>query len=500
MSGRVPGPGDARARRGGAHRAGAPREGNPRQDIRREESARVVAWTVLDAVERRGAYANLLLPQTLAQTRLDVRDRAFATDLVYTTLRWRGLLDAVIESCANRQVCDIDSKSLTVLRLCAAQALLLGVPSHAAVSTAVDLVRDIGAPGARGFINAVMRSVCARDLAQWQDHCASGADAMTALGTRLSHPRWIVTAFRDALAAAGRDAASLPVVLQADNDAPRPTLCARPGLAEVDDLRERLGGTAGRWSAFAVTGIRGDVGAIAEVRSGAAAVQDEGSQVVALIAAGVALAGADRQWLDLCAGPGGKAALLAGLAGPRGASLTAVEVHEHRAHLVSQTLRGYPGVRCVVADATALHEQDWYQDGSFDRVLLDAPCSGIGSLRRRPDLRWQRRAADVAELAPLQERLLQAALTALRPGGIVTYATCSPHLSETTAVVTRAREAAASRGLASEVLHLPALLPQVAGVRNAGDLAASAHGRPYLQMWPDVHGTDAMFVSVIRRV
>ena len=495
MSGQARGAGASGAARGGRRRDDSRSTG-----ARTQESARLVAWTVLDAVERRGAYANLLLPQTLGRTRLDARDRAFATDLVYTTLRWRGLLDAVIEVCASRQVSAIDPASLSVLRLCAAQALLLGVPAHAAVSTAVDLVSDVGAPGARGFVNAVMRSACARDLAAWQDVCADSADPMHALGTRFSHPRWIVSAFRDSLVAAGRDTADLPAVLQADNDAPRPTLCARPGLADAEDLRARLDGSPGRWSTLAVTEVRGDIGAIEEVRAGSAAAQDEGSQIVALIAAGIPLAGPDQQWLDLCAGPGGKAALLAGLAALRGGSLTAVELHEHRAHLVAQALRGYPGVRCVVADATDLGQQDWYQAGSFDRVLLDAPCTGIGSLRRRPDLRWQRRAADVADLAPLQEQLLQVALEAVRPGGVVTYATCSPHLSETTAVVTRAREAAAARGIGSEVLDLPAMLPQVTGLRSAEQLAVTAHGRPYLQMWPDVHGTDAMFVSVLRRM
>ena len=254
-----------------------------------------------------------------------------------------------------------------------AQVLLLGVPAHAAVSTAVDLVGDVGAPGARGFVNAVMRAACARDLAAWQEACAALADPMQALATQFSHPRWIVSAFRDSLTAAGRDPADLPAVLHADNEAPRPTLCARPGLADADDLREHVDGAEGRWSALAVTEVRGDIGAIAEIRSGAAAAQDEGSQVVALIAAGISLHGSDERWLDMCAGPGGKAALLAGLAASKGASVTAVELHEHRAHLVEQALRGFPSARCVVADATSLAQQDWYEAGSFDRVLLDAP-------------------------------------------------------------------------------------------------------------------------------
>ena len=463
-------------------------------------SPRAYAWDVLNAVEQRGAYSNVLLPATLGKTSLDVRDRAFVTDLVYTTLRWRGLLDDVISRCAQRSCADIDEKSLTVLRIGAAQALILNVPVHASVSTAVDLVAEIGAPGARGFVNAVMRKVCARTFVEWQESCVVDGDDLALLAKRWSHPRWIVTALRDALVADERPVADLPELLGADNEGPRPTLAARPGLIERDDLLAHTTGVTGRWSEWAVTNVSGDLGRLPAIVEGRAGVQDEGSQVVALVAAGVPVEGSDESWLDMCAGPGGKAALLAGLAQGRGAQLTAVEQHKHRAQLVASAVASYPDVRVVIADSTHLSEEPWYRDGGVDRVVLDAPCSGIGSLRRRPDLRWQRMAKDVADLAPLQESLLVSAIKAVRVGGVVTYATCSPHISETTVVVDRARAAARAQGIATELISLKGLLREIPGLSNAEELSQMMTSGPYLRLWPHLHGTDAMFTAVLKRV
>ena len=463
-------------------------------------SPRAVAWRVLDAVQNRGAYANLFLPQVLSGTTLEPRDRAFVTDIVYTTLRWRGLIDSVIEHAAKRAVSAIDSHSLTALRLGIAQALLLEVPAHAAVSTTVDLVAEIGAPNARGFVNAVMRSATAENLETWQTVCSANRDEIDALATAWSHPRWIVIALRDALRADGRDVDDLPDLLAADNAGTRPTLCIRPGLTSRDELIDATQGHAGQWSDLAITGVRGDIGAIPAIAVGHAGAQDEGSQVVALIASGLPIDGPDTQWLDMCAGPGGKAAILAGLAAQRGAHLTAIDAHEHRIRLVQSAVKNYPGVRTSVGDSTQLAAFDWYADESFDRVLVDAPCSGIGSLRRRPDLRWHRSASDVADLAPLQEQLLSAALRAVRAGGLVIYATCSPHISETTVVVDRVRANAARAGVNSDVIDLSSHLGVVSGINNSTKLMSLMQGQKYLRLWPHLHSTDGMFVAALRRI
>jgi 16S rRNA (cytosine967-C5)-methyltransferase len=289
----------------------------------------------------------------------------------------------------------------------------------------------------------------------------------------------VIEAFADAL---GNNLDEVEELLAADNEPPRVTLVARPGLAEVDDLIE-AGATRARWSPYAaVLQGGGDPGRISAVSSGRAGVQDEGSQLVAGALAGAPLEGTDASWLDLCAGPGGKAALLAAIAIQRDALLTAVEPLPHRAELVRANLRAVPGDhRVLVGDGTL----PTWPEGSFDRVLADVPCSGLGALRRRPEARWRRTPKDVETLRPLQERLLDSAITSARSGGVVAYVTCSPHRVETRSVVDAVL---ADRGDATLIDARP-LFP---GVPSLGD-------GPDVQLWPHRHGTDAMYLALIRR-
>jgi 16S rRNA (cytosine967-C5)-methyltransferase len=208
-------------------------------------------------------------------------------------------------------------------------------------------------------------------------------------------------------------------------------------------------------------------------------VQDEGSQLAALLLTRAPLEGPDGAWLDMCAGPGGKAALLAAVR-PDGVRLTAADRSPHRAELVRSALAGAADTEVLVADG---REPPWAA-GSFDRVLLDAPCTGLGALRRRPEVRWRRTPEDVAPLVALQTELLAGALASVRPGGVVAYVTCSPHTDETVGVV----EAAAARDDV-EVLPVAPLFPEVPGLARG----------PYGQLWPHRQGTDAMFLSLLRR-
>jgi 16S rRNA (cytosine967-C5)-methyltransferase len=289
-----------------------------------------------------------------------------------------------------------------------------------------------------------------------------------------------VSAFQDAL---GTRRSELDDLLRADN-APAPlTLVARPARIDRDALLAD-GIVPGRWSPLAVVLEGGDPGSIAAVADGRAGVQDEGSQLVALALAAAPVEGDQGRWLDLCAGPGGKAALLADLAHLVGGSLTAIEPREHRAALVRRALAAAPGEhRVIVGDGRTAVEAE---DGVFDRVLVDAPCTGLGALRRRPEARWRRQPEDVAALAPLQRELLTAALRAVRPGGVVAYVTCSPHLAETRLVVD---DVLHRSGDAFEPVDARPLLP---GVADLGD-------GPHVQLWPHRHGTDAMFLSLLRR-
>ena len=473
-------------------RAQRPRSAQaPSQRRRTGDPARAVAFEVLREVADSDAYANLVLPPLLRRRGITGRDAAFATELAYGTLRLRGRYDAVLALAADRSVSSIDAPLLDVLRLGAHQVLGMRVPAHAAVSETVALARSTVGVGPAQMVNAVLRRVSADPLETWLARIeeAAGPDLVERLAVRESHPAWVVRALRQALVADGRDADEVGTLLAADNVAPAVTLVARPGLVSRETLLDQAPGSRpGRWTPTAVVVQGGDPGSLEAVRQARAGVQDEGSQLVALALLEVPVDGRDERWLDLAAGPGGKAALLGAAAVGRGARLVATEVAPHRARLVEGSVAALPegvvDVRC--GDG---REVGRAEPASYDRVLLDAPCTGLGALRRRPEARWRRTPADLSTLTQLQAELLGSALDAVRPGGVVAYVTCSPHVAETRAVV-------------ADVLRRRTDVTQLdarAAVRGvAGDAVPLGDG-PAVQLWPHVHGTDAMHLALLRR-
>ncbi|MFG2443376.1 RsmB/NOP family class I SAM-dependent RNA methyltransferase [Nocardia fluminea] len=439
------------------------------------DPAREVALDVLRAVRERDAYANLALPKLLRERKISGRDAAFATELTYGASRSQGQLDAVISACAGRPVDEIDGPILDILRLGVYQLLRTRTGAHAAVDTSVDLASAEFGQGRAGFVNAVLRRAGEKTAEEWIAELAP-ADPVGKLAFEHAHPKWIAQSFADAL---GAQAGELDALLKADDERPVVHLVARPGEITAEELALVTGGEEGRWSPYAVYLDGGDPGLLEPVRDGIASVQDEGSQLVALALTRAPLAGPDKgRWLDLCAGPGGKAALLGALAAIDLFTVDAVEPAEHRAELVRKSTRNLP-VTVHVADG-----RDSGLTPGYDRVLVDAPCTGLGALRRRPEARWRRTPADVAELVTLQRELLTAAWDLVRPGGVVVYSTCSPHLAETVSVV-----ADFVRRTGAEELDSREFLP---GVTDLGD-------GPAAQLWPHRHGTDAMFLATLRK-
>ncbi len=482
----------------------------------------MAALELLTAVRVRDAYANLALPAILRRHRLHDRDAGLATELGYGTLRARGLLDAVIEECTDRPLIRVEPPLLDALRLGAYQLLRTRIPAHAAVDTTVELVRAESGSRAAGFVNAILRRVGGRDEAAWVERLAPPAseDPVGHAAFAHAHPRWIAQAFSDALGVAHDE---LDAALAADDSRPEVHLLARPGDITAEELALLTGGEQAPYSPYGVhlPAGGGDVGDIDAVSEGFAVVQDEGSQLVALALTRVPLShpgrddagpgsdgsdgpddasegaaqhgsgaqeghsrstpsGVGGRWLDLCAGPGGKAAMLGGLAAMDGAEVDAVEVSDHRAALVRRAVDGLPVTVHVADGRDAPLPED-----AYDRVLVDAPCTGLGALRRRPEARWRRRPEDVPPLSTLQRELLTAALRHVRPGGVVAYVTCSPHLAETV-------------GVLAGVLRKHPGVEQVdareflTGVPDLGD-------GPLVQLWPHRHGTDAMFLALLRR-
>lgn len=506
--------------------------GHRRNHGPRQTSARRVAFDVLRAVQVDDAYANLLLPTRIRRAGLTARDAAFATELTYGSIRMLGRYDAIVALASGRRIDNIESDVLDVMRLGAHQLLGMRTPTHAAVSATVELAREVGAHRATGFVNAVLRKVGARTDDEWDALITEGRGGDALLAARWSHPVWVVSALRDALAAE-RSRDELAALLAADNVAPRVQLAALPGLATAEDIAAATAhaaavddatddvdapthqpapaapGTAADETAEAappvrptdpeadqpvspvgIRGISGDPARVPGVTAGRLRVQDEGSQLAALALSRSSAVRPGERWLDLCAGPGGKAALLAAEAAQGGAALVANELVPARAGLVRKALAGFgDGVTVVEGDG-----RRFGRDGAgvtFDRILLDAPCTGLGALRRRPEARWRKQPEDVPELAALQAELLDAAVRVLAPGGTLAYVTCSPHLAETRgqvdALMARHGGVLEQLDTASIVRSVAARDPQVADGNTA-------------QLWPHRIGTDAMFIALFRRV
>jgi len=468
----------------------------PGQRTRAADPARLVAFEVLRAVSEDDAYANLVLPKSIRKHQLDKRDAGFATELAYGALRGQGTYDAILAKCVDRPLDKLDPAVLDALRIGAHQLLAMRVPPHAALDQTVGLARAVIGAGPSALINAVLRKVAARDLDSWVEELTRDeTDATRRAAIEHSHPEWIVRALRQSLVAHGRSVEEITDLLKADNDAPVVNLVALPGLGNLDEARE-AGAVDGELVEGSALYSAGDVGRLDSVRAGTTRVQDAGSQLVARALAGVDIG--DRtadgsrdgeQWLDLCAGPGGKATLLAALANERGAILLANEPAEHRAKLVRQALDAVPGEVWDVRTGDGRTIANQYPD-TFDRILVDAPCTGLGALRRRPESRWRRKPSDVGELGSLQRELLLAAVDAVKAGGVVAYVTCSPHPAETTAVVSDVLRQRNDLELLDAGAALDAV--SLTGNLEAGhELTA--------QLWPHIHATDAMFLALIRR-
>lgn len=464
------------------------------------DRVRTLVYQVLLAVETRDAYANLLLPPRLTRAQINGRDAGFATELTYGTLRCQGYYDWIIEQCSSRPVAALEKPVLVILRMGLHQLLNMRVPTHAAVNESVNLAKQEVNQGAAGLVNGVLRGALRLGEDELQRRLNS-LSPTARLAKRYSHPAWIIAAYRAALsehqklgAEIPADDASLEALLAANNRPPYINLVARPGLIAREDLADRVEESEQdvAYSALSPWGLivsGGDPADLDAVINGQAAVEDQGSQLIAGLAAEYPLSGRDKIWLDLCAGPGGKTALMAALGRERGAKVLANEISPHRAKLVEDSVKALDNVEVVCKDGTDFPSRE----GGFDRVLVDAPCTGLGALRRHPESRYRSRNETIPEITALQARLIGRALDVCREGGLVIYATCSPHPAETTFLVERVLK---ERG-DGQLLDLGDTIRQLI----AADTWPSGLGcaDKYLQLWPHIHSSDAMFAVVIAK-
>lgn len=443
---------------------------------------RHVAFDLLDRVQSDDAYANLLLPTLVSRANLDSRDAAFVQELSFGTIRNWLLYEKIIEQASGRKIDDIEPAAQIVLVLGVHQLLDMRVPTHAAINESVNLAKAKSSKGSVGFVNAVLRKVSLKSRDEWLDAVLQGLSGNDALSIRYSHPVWIVQAFKAALASRGIEH-ELEKLLDSNNLSPRVSLVALPGFCRPEDLSAEE--HASNPSPVGME-ISGNPGSIEMVQKGFARVQDQGSQLVALALAEASIETKDASWLDLCAGPGGKAALLAALSLSSGTSFVANEVSKHRAELVSKSLAPLGKFEVTTSDGRE------FGDGEkrFSRILLDAPCTGLGALRRRPESRWRRTTDDLVDLVKLQRELISSAWNALEPGGVLAYVTCSPHLSETTAQVSWAQGIFKDQ---LELLNANSILNRISPSLGLDEKLYTA------QLWPHKHGTDAMFLALMRK-
>lgn len=443
---------------------------------------RGLAFDLLSRVQSDDAYANLLLPVLLSRAGVEGRDAGFVQELAFGTIRNRLLYEKIIQAASSRQLRDIEPAAQIVLLLGTHQLLEMRVPVHAAINESVNLAKSKASKGSVGFVNAVLRKISARSKDEWLDEVTAKLSEMDALSVQYSHPLWIVQAFKSALSSRNAET-ELEDLLASNNTPAKVSLAALPGFSVREDLSQPE--HFGPASPIGVE-ITGNPANIEAVRDGRARVQDQGSQLMVLALLDAAVEGVDHSWLDMCAGPGGKAALMAASAIQRGVKMVCNEVSPHRAELVSKALAPLGDVLITVKDGRELDASG----PSYSRILLDAPCTGLGALRRRPESRWRRTSDDLIDLVKLQRELFESSWALLEPGGVLAYVTCSPHLSETTAQVAWAQGKFKSD---IELINANLILNGI----NA-DLSLDESLRT-AQLWPHTHGTDAMFLALFRK-
>ncbi len=433
--------------------------------------SRLVAYELITQVNRQGAYANLRLPELLIKTKMNLADRAFTTELAYGTLRMQARHDYIASKFIDRTFAELDEKIVDLLRMGIHQITQMRVADHAAVSETVEVAKLVAGESKASYVNAILRKVSANsnDLLEIKDFTT-----LRRLSIQYSHPEWIISSFFDQM----KDWAEVELFLAANNNPATPDVVAWPGKSSTDELLT-LGATPipGFVNGVNLPGIPMDFSPIVERRAG---VQDRGSQLV--VENFLASFKPGLSWLDMCAGPGGKAAYLFNslLSMDKSATFLANEPTSHRAELVKRVVNNQ---QVVSFDATVANNFNQ----KFDRILIDAPCTGLGALRRRPEARWRKSLQDLKELVLLQKQLLASAYQLLSPNGVIAYVTCSPHLAETKGQVIDFLSAHSDM----KILPMGKLeLAHKEGVLSDGTV----------QLWTHHNQSDAMFMAMFEKV
>jgi 16S rRNA (cytosine967-C5)-methyltransferase len=458
----IPSPGRNGTRsapRNGRRSGGA--RGAPRQSV---DTARAIAWEVLVRVERDRAFAERALDALLKDTPLDRRDRALATELAYGTLRVRGRLDAALRTVLDKPLEKLERRVANLLRLGAYQILQMkGIPDAAAVSECVRLARAAGLDWASGLVNAVLRQVTRRrDELPEPDR---DADPIAFLCDACSLPRWLAERW---LSEWGADEAE--ALARTQLDAPPRTVRLSPGVDPSPVLR-RLGGRPCRFAPHGLTELEGDPLRDPGFARGELTPQDEASQLVPLLLGDVH----EHTVVDACAAPGTKSVQLAQAVGPKG-EVIALDRHAARLRLIHQSAQRLGLANLRILERDAARGFDLQGRLRFARILVDAPCSGLGALRRNPDARWRVEPAEIPRLADEAHKLLLSAARYVDQGGVLVYSVCTLTREETQEVVAKFLEAQPGFRLDDPRPHLPESAHELIGDDGAMVTLPHRHG------------------------
>jgi len=445
--------------------------------------ARSAAFEILLRVEREESYAAELLHSARLE-KLSSRDHGLATELVMGVLRWQSVLDQRLAAASSQKIERLDGEVLTALRLGIYQLQFLSrVPARAAIFESVELVKAARKRSAASFVNAVLRKIASSGADDTFAEIGKSSDSIT-LARNAAHPSWLVARWTEHY---GLEAARQ--ICAHDQTVPGTSIYIHGDLSHGDESEAELAEAGvqlapGQLLTAARRVLAGDVTTTRAYQEDRVSIQDEASQLVAL------LVGRGEMILDCCAAPGSKTALIA-RRNPR-ATVLATELYRHRARLL-QSLSRLPNVRVVAADARRLPFSFSF---TFDRILADVPCSGTGTLARNPEIKWRLKKDDLSDLQSRQVAILKTALAQLAIGGRIVYSTCSLEREENETVI----EAALEGAVEFKVIDCKGELEQL---RQSGEMCWTDIGSlvagPYLRTIPGVHPGDGFFAALIER-
>ncbi|MBI1995262.1 MAG: 16S rRNA (cytosine(967)-C(5))-methyltransferase RsmB [Deltaproteobacteria bacterium] len=480
-----------------------------------ETSVRRFASEILLKVDNRKAFADILLDQEIRTGKLGERDRALLTELVYGTLRWRGTIDARLSNYLRRPLVDTDPFIRNLLRVTLYQLLFLDkIPDYAAVNEAVQLTKNRGGGKAAGFVNGVLRNFLRRNIETAAPQATD--DSIAALAMDYSHPEWLVKRWIDYF---GLEAAK--ALMRANNE--RSPLVLRVNTRKNDrkaflELLKRNGvtATATRWSPQGLWIQSGSaVDELPGFHQGLFQVQGEASQLVTYLLAPQP----GERVLDACAAPGGKSTHIAELMNDAG-EVTALDISARGIEKIrdNATRLGLTSIRALRSDASRDFPGSFL--GHFERVLVDAPCSGLGTLRSHPEIKWHRNPRDIERLGRLQEKILDRVASCLKPGGVLVYSTCTLTRDENEQVAERFLKTHQEFELQNAAGYLPEQAkwsptgeavassstpvernperepPTKVGARVEGPMVQGS----YFMALPHRHNTDGFFAARMRKV